>query len=136
MTAFPTLGILTVTTGIMLTPDIGDVYQICGHVLNDPGVMTHQLPAASTAATISIFEQHPELTEVDVHSFDQSDPNFQVQFQQTCDSLEQMFGKTMDLEPATDPQWNAGRALQDLQEMLAGSGKPIVVVNVGDQEER
>ncbi len=129
--AFPTLGILSVTSGILMS-SIGDVYEICGHVLSDPGVMTHQLPAACAAASIEIHAQYPELAGVVVKASDQADPNWREAFQATCDQLVAQFGPTINLEPATDPQWNAGRALQDLAEMLAGSGKSIVVVETGD----
>lgn len=63
--SFPTLAVASVTTEKFLAATMGDVYEVCQFVLGDPGIVTHQLPAAMAAATAPLLEQHPWLADLD-----------------------------------------------------------------------
>lgn len=57
--------VLSVTTGIFLAPDIGNVYDLLNYMTGD-NLFTHQLPRAADRCRVVIIAQHPELANVDV----------------------------------------------------------------------
>lgn len=61
--------ILSVTSGILVSPShIGGVYEILGWMVNDEGIMTHQLPRISFECEGFLKELFPELVSIDVAS--------------------------------------------------------------------
>lgn len=122
---FPTLGVATVATGVLLYEGgIGSVYEVCGHVLGDEGLMTHQLPAAASASTPVLYAQHPWLRDLDPPRGDL--PALAA----WCEQLVAEHGETLQVR-AADPDevaWRQGNALRDLADIM--EGRPVVVVHV------
>lgn len=116
MSAFPTLGVVSSATGILVS-DIGDVYDVLGYMLGDK-LFTHQLPAGSRAAEGALKEQHPWLDDL-VPPRDGGD------LAAWCEDIEATHGRTISLTPIANPDWKPGNALADLAAM---TDKPIIVV--------
>lgn len=55
--------VLTVSTG-RLVSDVGDIYEVMGFVLGEPGIMTHELAFRAEEARELILEQCPDLSYV------------------------------------------------------------------------
>lgn len=63
--AFHLGDVLSITTGRLVSPShIGGVYEILNHMLDD-NLYTHQLPRAMREAAPYLFDQFPELGEVE-----------------------------------------------------------------------
>lgn len=88
MTAFPTSGILAVTTGILMGP-IGEVYEVMGF-LADRSVYTHELSLFGDAAKAALLIFEPALPG------EATSENWQ----QVLADAEGRFGKAIDLPDA------------------------------------
>lgn len=54
--------ILSVMTGVLVSPrHVEAVYDLCGYMTGEKGLMTHQLPRASHECEPSLREQFPDL---------------------------------------------------------------------------
>lgn len=123
---FDTLDVVTVDSGVLVSDRGMDaIYDLCGWLLGDPGIMTHQLPAASRACQGPLREQFPWLAELDPPRGDI--PALKA----WCAALVEEHGASLDVTRPDDPQWVAGRALEDLHEMTT---KPIIEVRIDDGE--
>lgn len=120
---FPTPVLITVTTG-RLCCEIGDLYEILIWTLDDPGIMTHQLPAASYAVMDSLYALFPWLRGIELP--DGGGDDFTAAVQALCDE----HGYTQDVPRTPDAQWVKGNALNDLIEIMGD--KPILPVIVPD----
>ena len=123
MREFPTLGVVSSATGILVS-DIGEVYDVLGYVLNDK-LFTHQLPNASRAAEASLHEQHPWLADLEPPQNDLG------ALGAWCDAVIAEHGATIPLKPAEDADWVSGNALADLADVAAG--RPVIVVQASPQ---
>ena len=125
---FHVLDVVTVADGRLVAPSgIGAVYELCGHVLGDENLFTHQLPAAADAATPTLLAQFPWIADLDSDADLTNDSTRDV----WCEWIIAHHGEWVDVEPAEDPQWRKGRAIQDLIDMV-GEEKVITVVVPGD----
>lgn len=98
---FPTLAVLSATSGVMLTRHIGELYEVLNHVLG-MSLMTHQLPNASRVAEPYILSQHPHLREAShkVKSLvPPKDENFEERMTFLCDILKGLYGESVMLSP-------------------------------------
>lgn len=90
---FPTLDLVTVYTGILVSErHMDSVYDLCGFMLADD-LMTHQLPAASRACEPALAEQHPWLVDLEP-------PRDDLPALKTwCADLVERVGTEMDVTP-------------------------------------
>jgi hypothetical protein len=119
---FPTLDVVTVTTGRLVSDrGIDSVYEVCGYVLGDDGLMTHQLPAASRACEPVLYAQHPWLAELEP-------PESLADLKAWCATVVEERGPVMAIRPATDGErmWQVGNAMRDLLDIAAG--RPVISV--------
>lgn len=124
MTEFHALDVVTVTTGRLVSDrGIASVYEVCSHVLGDDSLMTHQLPAASEAATPSLVDQHPWLADLEP-------PDDLDELWAWCAAIVAEHGERLEITPAEDPQWVQGNALRDLSAMTS---KPVIGVVMDDE---
>lgn len=65
MKTFTLNDVLTVTTGIFLSDDVGDLYDILNH-LTESSLYTHQLGRAAEYARPYIFSLYPDLEDIQV----------------------------------------------------------------------
>ena len=112
--ALPLGDVLSVTTGLLVSRDhIGGVYRVCDFMTGVAN-FTHQLPRTSARITPAIFEQHPELAEVE-------DPCWEsptaAEVERWLSQQEERFGATVDLTPIAD--YEPTGVLDDLVEMMA-----------------
>lgn len=125
---FHTLDLVTVYTGIMVTTrGIEAVYELCGYVLGDSGIMTHQLPGASRACKPALLEQHPWLEGLEPPVNDL--PALAV----WSDDLVDRVGPAQRVSPARGAEWVPGNAMRDLLD-IAGD-RPVIGVVATDKEE-
>lgn len=123
-----TLDVVTVYAGIMVSDRlIGAVYDVCGWMLDDPGIMTHQLPAAATACMPALAEQHPWLADLDPPRGDLT------ALRTWCADLLAQHGPTLTVRRPDSPPWVTGNALRDLADIA--DGKPIIVIKPGGTDE-
>lgn len=129
---FHVLDVVTVGTGYLVSPThIDAVYELCGHMLGDDHLFTHQLPAASKACEPALLEAFPWLADLDT-SVDLSDEAIRTPW---CARIVDDHGEWVEVEQIAEPQWHTGRALQDLVEMI-GPERVIPVVMGEDGEPR
>lgn len=122
--SFKTLDVVSAYTG-KLAGSIDGLYEVLGYLLSDPGIMTHQLPAASHAAESSLARQHPWLTElppITRTDFD-TDDEYLSAFGKWCLTIIDEHGPETNLRRALEEAaWLAGNALRDLAD-IAGNRK-------------
>lgn len=92
---FPLGEVLSVTTGRLLS-EIGGVYRVMGHVLEDPGITTIGLAMMRETVKAAILEQHPQLAEADVSAVTRET------WRADLAELEARFGATLELRPMQD----------------------------------
>lgn len=67
---FHVCDVLSVTSGVLLSPDsITGVYEILGHLVGFP-LFTHMLPSAADAVRPAVVSIYPWLTDVQLPDFD------------------------------------------------------------------
>ena len=121
---FPTLDVITVSTGILVSDGgIGAVYELAEFMLGDT-LMTHQLPAASRTGEPELIRQHPWLAEVNPPRGDT--PALKA----WCAAVVAERGETLPVASIDSPAWVRGNALADLEDIRAG--KPIIGVAVDE----
>lgn len=119
MRDFPTLDVITVYTGVLVSDrGIGSVYELCGFMLGDEGLMTHHLPAASRTCEAPLAAQHPWLAELDPPRGDIA------ALKAWCAQLIDQHGETLRVASLDDPDWLGGNALTDLLD-IAGN-RPVI----------
>lgn len=99
-------------TGTLLG-DFGGIRRVCAFMLNDPDVMTHQLPAASRACEAALIAQLPWLAELNPPRDDLT------ALRVWLDDLLLTRGLALDLEPIPAPDWIPGNGLNDLLDLAA-----------------
>jgi hypothetical protein len=115
---FPTLDVVTVYTGTLVSDQgIDSVYKLCGFMLNDE-LMTHQLPAASRACEESLAVQHPWLALLDPPRGDVA------ALKAWCAHLVEQYDDTLPVASIDEPAWKGGNALADLFD-IAGD-RPVI----------
>lgn len=123
---FPTLDVVTVATGTMLSDrGIGAVYEVCDWMLNDQ-LMTHQLPKASRTLEPHIYQQHPWIADLNVPTGDLAALNA------LCTQITEAHGDTLTLNRADTPEWVTGNAIADMIQIA--DGRPVIVVRGIDDE--
>lgn len=123
---FHVLDVVTVARGVLVAPShIDAVYKLCGHMLGDEHLFTHQLPAAANACEAKLIEQFPWLIDLDM-SPDLTDDAIRAAW---CAQIVAEHGEWVEVEPIAGPQWHTGRALQDLVEMMGPERVVPVVVD-------
>jgi hypothetical protein len=117
---FSTEAVLTATTGIMLTHDIGDLYDVLGYVLGDDSLMTHQLPAAARAAEQHLYRLHPWLRAVHPPRGDTA------ALRPWLDGIIAERGDAVAVTPDPEAALLTGNSLQDLADIA--DGRAIIAV--------
>ncbi|MFI6428482.1 hypothetical protein [Promicromonospora sp. NPDC050880] len=124
---FPTLDVVTVATGVMVSErGIEFVYDVCGWLLDDV-LMTHQLPNACQVLEPHVLDQHPWIGELDVPIGDL--PAIKAM----CAQIIEEHGATVTLTRPGSVDWVRGNALSDMAQVA--DGRPVIVVQQGTEEE-
>ena len=119
-----TADIVSVYTGVLVSSRLIDaIYDVCGWLLRDPDIMTHQLPAASRACIPLLDDQFPWLADL-------KPPRDIEALRMWLGDVEHEHGKTLTVTRPDDVPWIPGRALEDLRDMTT---KPIVIIEVPDE---
>lgn len=109
---FPTLDVVTVATGTMVSDQgIGSVYKVCGWMLDDE-LMTHQLPNASRTLEPHILHEHPWILLWDLPKDDL--PALKAM----CARIVEEHGETVTLTRPESVDWVTGNALPDLRQIV------------------
>lgn len=118
-----TLGVVSVYTGILLTKDVTDLYDVIGHVLDYPEIMTHELPAGSHAVSLFLEVEYPWLRSI---KFPERDDNYKENLEVLCNSLVSVYSDTLQLWPYYEYTWQD--LTGHLQELGEGpeSGKRLI----------
>lgn len=114
--------LLSVTTGVLLSHDMGGVYRTLGFLTGD-SLMTHQLPAACEAMRPVLLEQLPWLVNL-------------VPPQETTteellawlDSAGVEYGAEFEVSAAPADIWGEHDPVRDLIDMVGANKKVIAVV--------
>lgn len=122
---FPTLDVVTVATGVLVSDrHIASVYDVCGWMLDDT-LMTHQLPNASRTLRPHILQEHPWIMLLDMPKGDI--PALKAM----CARIVEEHGDTVKLTRPESVEWVTGNALADLHQ-IAGKRRVIQVDLDGD----
>lgn len=120
--SFPTLAVLSVTSGRLLTvprtPDegngIGQIYEVLNFMCED-NLFTHQLPRAANQAKPYILQQYPKLEELNI-TIDTMCKNKEVK---ECQALMlQTLGNEIELTPIPPDEYQGKHPLVELAEMV------------------
>lgn len=95
--------VLTITTGIMLSPRrIDGVYDILNYMTGD-NLFTHQLPRAAEECHAPLLAQHPQLADVVVPEFDSAtNEDAATAVFLWLAKLEKTLGSRLAVEPLAD----------------------------------
>lgn len=111
--------VLTVTSGILLTP-IDELYKILDY-LTGQQLFTHQLPRAADFAKPHILKKYPELKNIDI-----PEVSSEEEVKSFLDSLkEKGMNEVYELDPMTD--FIPKGPIQELVEMRGGSTEGIII---------
>lgn len=111
--------VLTVTTGILMSPRHMDgVYDILNYMTGD-NLMTHQLPRACDQVKPTILEQHPTLVAATLSAMKPD------QVPVILAGLKRIYGETLPLTPMTNY-----RGQDPIEELRAMTDKPIIPIVV------
>ena len=105
---FPTLAILSATSGVMFTRNIGELYEVLDHVIG-ASLMTHELPDASRVASPYILSRHPHLREASDRAkalVPEKDEHFETNMSFLCNVLTTIYGETLPLSYEADANKN------------------------------
>lgn len=118
--------ILTITTGLLVTPNgMGGVYSILNWMTGD-NLYTHQLPRAGEECQGPLLKQHPDLADVDVpDEFESKEHVFAWLAEQVA-----RFGETRPVAPL-DPADHTRIDPIDEFRMIA-PGVPVIPVELED----
>lgn len=121
---FPTLDVVTVATGFLVSDrGIGSVYEVCNWMLDD-SLMTHQLPNASRTLAPHILQEHPWILMWDLPKGDV--PALKA----VCARIVEEQGDTVTLTRPELVDWVTGNALPDLHQ-IAGK-RHVIQVDLDD----
>lgn len=127
MREFKTEVVISAYTGIMLTDDIGEIYEILNYLLDD-NLFTHQLPRAGRFVKPFILKQHSQLEE-----WERYDEHINTEnWEEYVEKANKMFGETLELEPVPKGVWGYKDPIQEAEEMM---GKDKVITVVADKQE-
>ncbi|MEU0515611.1 hypothetical protein [Amycolatopsis sp. NPDC006125] len=115
--------LLSITTGVMLSPDgVGGIYRIIDHTTGQPH-MTHQLPRAAEEIAPYLTEQHPWLAEITCGGFDN-----EADYHGWMDEQVARYGEWHAVTPMPPGQYVGRNPLEELREMAPGV--PIIAVEM------
>ena len=113
--------VLSITTGRLVSPrHIDGVYDILGFMTGE-SLFTHQLPRASDVCKPALFEQHPQLKDVDASSVNEKN------YKQWLAKQVAKYGEKLSVSPLADGKYEAKNPIEELHEM-APNAKVIPVV--------
>lgn len=107
--------VLSITHDRLLSPDMMEgVYKILNHMTGD-NLYTHQLTRAHEPAKEAIFDQHPELRQIDISAVVNND------WQTWLNEQAQKYGEYFDIEPLKT--WERKSPLLELAEIMQDINK-------------
>ncbi len=113
--------VLSITTGRLVSPrHIDGVYDILGFMTGE-SLFTHQLPRAGDACKPALFEQHPQLKDVDASNVNEKN------YKQWLAEQVAKYGEKLSVSPLVNGKWEAKDPIEELSEM-APNAKDISVV--------
>ena len=113
--------VLSITTGRLVSQrHIDGVYDILNFMTSE-SLFTHQLPIVGDICKPALFEQHPQLKDVDASSVNEKN------YKQWLAEQVAKYGEELSVSPLVDGQYEARNPLQELHEM-APNAKVIPVV--------
>lgn len=101
--------VLTVTTGAVLTDDIGDLYKILNYMTGD-NLFTHQLIRAGDVCKEPLLAQHPQLRAIEVPTLSSPD-----EYRAWLSDQEKVYGAELSVEPLES--WRHRNPISELIEM-------------------
>ncbi len=120
--AFHIGDILSVTTGIFVSPDgIGGLYDILNYMTGDD-LYTHQLPRASQQCRPALLAQHPQLTGADMRGITPDNHR-----ERLAEAVEK-YGEMLPIRPLDTNDYTP---IDPLTELASMTDKPIIVVEGG-----
>jgi hypothetical protein len=106
--------LLTVTTGLLLSPDhVGGLYRIVDHVAGQPH-LTHQLGRAADEIKPFLLEQHPWLADITVPGSSFTDEPSVIEWLSRAVAV---YGEYHDVAPMPFGQYVGREPLAELREM-------------------
>ncbi len=119
--AFDLGDILSVTTGILMSPRrIDGIYDILNFLTGD-SLFTHQLPRACRQCRPEVLRQHPQLADVTLEAMGADDVG------PTLARLKSQYGETLPLTPLV-----AYEGMDPIEELMSMTDKPIIAVKIDD----
>lgn len=130
--------VLSVTTGVLVAPSLLDgVHRLLDYMTGDV-LMTHQLPRACDACAPHLLDQHPQLAEVIIPTFDELEDGNREQAREVViegfltDLCRRLGYDEVPVEPLPPGAWEHRNPIVEAYEMV---GKDRVVVVVADDEQ-
>ncbi len=133
--------ILSITTGILLSPThIGGVYEILNFMTGD-NLYTHQLPRAARECAPYLFEQFPQLKNLTLPAVDDQetdDPvaeqvrktSNQIKWMDWLDEQVKVLGEFHEVQPMHAEDHEVKDPIQELIEMRGGDVSSVYVIQV------
>lgn len=112
--------ILSITTGILVSPEhIGGVYKILNHLTAD-NLFTHQLPRAGRECEPYLRECFPDLAAIEAPEFKD-----EAHVHRWLAEIVAQHGETREVEPMADGVHEYRNPLAELEEMAPGRVIPV-----------
>lgn len=138
---FHTGDVLSVTTGVLLSPTLMDgIYKILNFMTND-NLFTHQLPRAARECAPYLLKQFPQLAtlpypEVDDQEVD--DPmadevrktSNKIKWMDWLDEQVKVLGEEFDVQPIPMDDHEYKDLIQEMIEMRGGRVEDVIVIQV------
>ena len=113
--------VLSITTSVLLT-NIDNVYKILDYMTGDE-LFTHQLPRVSDEMKPVIFEQYPQLKEVDASKVTS------LNWKEFLDKQTEKYGNSFPITPCGLWEHKKIDAQEELVDMLGGDESKVIIVD-------
>lgn len=118
--------VLSISHSALLT-DMGNIYKILNHMLDD-NLFTHQLSRAGEFAKGFLIAQHPQLSEWDHFNKEVNPKNWKDYVKKA----ELLFGEELDVESVPEGVWTYKEPVEELQEKM--SDDQIMQIEISPKE--
>lgn len=113
--------VLSVTTGILLTRNFGDVHRLMDHLTGDT-LFTHQLSRAFKPCKVALLAQFPRLADVTPPA------NVGEILDAWLETESVLHGNSFDVVPMAPDAWERRPPLEELQSMMRPDQEMVAVV--------
>lgn len=120
--------ILSVTTGILMSPDgMKGVYRILNYMTGDDLFMP-QLPRVSLEMTLVIFEQHPQLQDIQAEEMESED------VWKFLNKMKSIYGDSLPIIPCGIFQHQKIDPQEEAEQIMKGKEDKIFIIPLGEDE--